>query len=529
MSIVLDSVEISDLEMIINGGFAPLTGFLSELSYQSVLDHSRLIDGTIWPVPIILTSINEHKIGDTIDLCLSDGTIVAKIIVESIFIIDTIDECQKVAGTTDPNHPYVQLVNKRKSNQAIGGNVIKIKDIKHYNYEDLRKTPAECRQLLSLHSVIVGFQTRNPLHRSHVELMVRSTQSVNGYLLLSPIVGPTQPGDIDADTRVRCYRHLLKYLPSNFCSLIVIPLAMRMLGPREALWHAIIRKNYGCTHFIVGRDHAGPSAVHSVTKEKFYKPLEAQQYTKLYENEIGIKIITSEEIVYLPDRQIYLPFNEVKSTDRIENISGTQLRQFLKTGQKIPDWFSYPEVINELQSTFNIKKGLCLYFIGLSGSGKTTLAHAIKERLHEKFSIPITFLDGDNVRTHLSSELGFSKNDRSINVRRIGYVASEIVKHGGLCICANIAPYQFDREYNRQLISQYGSYIEIFVNTPLEICESRDVKGLYKKAREGKIPLFTGISDPFESPINPEFIISYPSDIKTNIESIINYISPLLH
>jgi sulfate adenylyltransferase len=517
MHLILTPLEICDLEMILSGAFAPLTGFLNEVDYHAVMNSSRLANGSLWPVPIILSAPKDHTVtsGQEISLCLSDSTVVATMTVESIYTTQPETEGQLVAGTTDKNHPYTAIVQARRSHVAFGGLIKKVREIPHYNYRDLRMTPTECRHQLAPYPKVVAFQTRNPLHRCHVELMIRALRQVQAedptqptHLLLSPVVGLTQPGDVDADTRVRCYRHLLaNYLPRN-TTMIVLPLAMRMLGPREALWHALIRKNYGATHFIIGRDHAGPSLGHSQTGAKFYTPTQAQEYVRSFQAELGIQIITSSELVYVANRQLYLPPEEVLPGDEIWNISGTQLRKMLRSQQAVPNWFSFPEVLSELQATFVQKSGICVYFIGLSGAGKSTLAQAVLERIREVTSRPITVLDGDVVRQHLSMCLGFSRSDRSTNVRRIGFVASEIVRHGGMCLCANIAPYEEDRQFNRRLIEQYGTYLEVYVDTPLNVCEKRDVKGLYGKARRGEIAQFTGISDPFEPPSHADLVIT---------------------
>lgn len=525
MSITLSDVECCDLEMILNGAFSPLTGFLNEDDYHSVINTCRLTTGHVWPVPIVLRSNDmcQHNIHDDIKLLSKDGTILAILTVQSKFIIDIRDECIKVAGTDDVNHPYVKMLSQTGT-VGIGGPVRKVNDILHFNYTDLRVTPSDCRSLLQKYPRVIGFQTRNPLHRSHIELMLRSSRTVDAHILLSPVVGLTQPGDVDADTRVRCYRHFIKHLPENACTLVVIPLAMRMLGPREALWHALIRKNYGCSHFIIGRDHAGPSTRHSVTGNTFYGPFDAHDFVKSFKSDIDIDVVLSPEIVYVSNLQKYLSTDELQSSDQVVNISGTKFRHLLTTSQPIPDWFSFPEVIQELQRTFSRNKGICIYFIGLSGSGKSTLARAVIERLGEFKSLHTTLLDGDLVRQHLSYGLGFSRQDRSTNVRRIGYVASEIVKHGGICICSSVNPYDDDRLYNRRIVESYGTYIEVFVNTPLHICESRDVKGLYSKARSGEIKFFTGISDPFELPSSSDIIVSPDTPISQTVDLIVSKI-----
>lgn len=530
MNITLTNIELSDVEMILNMSFAPLNGFLNEDDYFSVISNCHLTNGQVWPIPIIL-SIDKNlfdniSIGDYINLQDDYEVIVAQLFVESKYSIDPILECISVAGTDDENHPYIKMVKNRRSNYIIGGSLKKITGINHYNYNDLRLTPIEIKDKFSKYSKIVGFQTRNPIHKSHFELMTRICKNFNAHLFFSPVVGPTQQEDIDPDTRVRCYRQLLKYFDISV-TLCVIPLAMRMLGPKEALLHALIRKNYGCTHFIIGRDHAGPSVCHSKTGEKFYAANKAQEFVKKFEQEIGIEIIYSPEIVYVKNRDLYLTVNELTQDDVITNISGTELRLMLKSGNEIPEWFSFPEVIMELRRTASWcnKVGLCVYLIGLSGSGKTSISRSFIEKLKEKIPVKaISLLDGDVIRKNLSKGLGFTKEDRSINVRRIGYVAYEIVKHGGICICSNIAPYEEDRKENRKLISSVGKYIEVFVNTPISICEERDPKGLYAKVRRGEIKNFTGIDDPFEIPTNSEIVITPELSIDEAGNKILEYI-----
>jgi sulfate adenylyltransferase len=354
---------------------------------------------------------------------------------------------------------------------------------------------------------VVAFQTRNPMHRAHQELTFRAAQLAEANLLIHPVVGLTKPGDIDHMTRVRCYERLLKRFPDQTTELSLLNLAMRMAGPREALWHAIIRKNHGCSHFIVGRDHAGPG--NDKAGEPFYGPYDAQELVAEYQEEVGITMVPFQMMVYVQDRAQYVAVDEIREDETVLNISGTELRRRLGEGLDIPEWFSYPEVVEELRRSYppRHKQGFTVFFTGLSGAGKSTLANALMVKLMEMGGRPVTLLDGDMVRKHLSSELGFSKEHRNINVTRIGYVASEITKNGGVAICAPIAPYSQTRRTVREMIDPLGGYIEIHVSTSLEVCEERDRKGLYALARAGKIKEFTGISDPYEAPENPEMRI----------------------
>ena len=510
---VLNERQICDLEMILNGGFAPLNCFLNRDDYESVLSSMRLNNGSLWPIPINL-DVNEEfsrKInpGDKLTLKDKEGFSIAIIDIEDIWNPDLKKECISVYGTTDNTHPGVDYLLNHSNPIYVGGKIRAISKPNHYDYKEIRHDPKSLKKKFKElgWSNIVAFQTRNPLHKAHVEMTLRAIDELDAKLLIHPVVGMTKPGDVDHYTRVRCYKHVLSKYPDDKAFLSLIPLAMRMAGPREALWHAIIRKNYGCSHFIVGRDHAGPGL--DSKGRPFYGPYDAQEILQKYEEEIGIKMVPFKFLVYLPNEDCYKQIDDIPEGTNYKTVSGTELRNLLDKGKEIPNWFTYNEVANELQKSHPpaSKRGFTVFFTGLSGSGKSTLANGLLVKLLQEGSRPVSLLDGDIVRTHLSSELGFSKEHRSINVRRIGYVASEITKNGGIAICAPIAPYEKDREYNRRLISKLGGYIEIHISTSLEKCEERDVKGLYKLAREGKLKEFTGISDPYENPSNAELVI----------------------
>lgn len=530
-SIVLNTRLQNDLELILNSGFAPLQGFMTQIEYCSVLDDMKLLDGSVFPLPINLyINVEQYEtIKNEKQITLKDeqGFSLAVMDVEDIYKPDLQNECQKAYGTTDDNHPYVKIVYERKSMHYVGGKVEKIELPRHYDFRDIRLTPVQTKQYFKDNNwdVVVGFQTRNPMHRSHYELTQYALRQAgeNAHLLLHPVVGMTQECDIEYHTRVRCYKEMIKYYNHDQVLLSLLPLSMRMAGPREAVMHAIIRKNYGCTHFVVGRDHAGPS-YKSKEGKFFYDPFEAQDLLISVRDQIGIKIITSKLIVYVKELQEYKPMNEVSKEHTVMNINGTQQRELLRTGQTIPEWFTFKGVSDILQKEISNKRvGRCYYFMGLSGSGKSASANALKERIHEcEPERTVTLLDADIIRQNLSKGLGFTREDRGTNVKRIGYIASEIVKHGGICIVANIAPYKEDRECNRKLISQYGEYFEIFVKTNIDVCEDRDVKGLYKLARAGKIKGFTGIDDPFEEPEQCEFILDGTNKIEDNINIIYN-------
>ena len=525
--LILTDRQLCDLEMIMSKAFYPLDGFIGEDDYYSVLDNMRLVNGSLWPIPIILDISKQFSkqvsINHKIILKDKEGFSLAEMKISDIWEPNKKIEAEKVYGTLDESHPGVDYLLNQTDSIYIGGSIKCIESIHHYDYQDLRHSPEVLKDKFNKlgWDKVIAFQTRNPLHKAHVEMTLRAINDFNAKLLIHPVVGMTKPGDVDYYTRVRCYNHILKKYPNNSALLSLIPLAMRMAGPKEALWHAIIRKNYGCTHIIIGRDHAGPG--NDNNGNPFYGPYDAQNIIERYEDEIKIKMIPFKFLVYLPETKTYCPVDEVPKGINYETVSGSELRKYLSEGKEIPEWFTYSEVANELRKSTPSKKnrGFTIFFTGLSGSGKSTLANGLLIKLLENGTRPVSLLDGDIVRTHLSSELGFSKEHRSINVRRIGYVASEITKNRGIAICAPIAPYRIDRKFNRGLISSLGGYIEIHVSTSLEKCEERDVKGLYKLAREGSLKEFTGVSDPYEKPNNPEMVIdssdTAPEELVDNI------------
>lgn len=505
--------QLCDIELLLNGGFSPLRSFLGELDYKSVVESMRLADGTVWPMPITLDVSSEFAstlaAGEPVALRDPEGVALAVLTVESVWQPDKKKEALGVFGSDDESHPGVSYLMNQAGTHYVGGTLKGLELPRHYDYKVLRDTPKELRAKFekSGWKKVVAFQTRNPLHRAHQELTFRAARQEEANLLIHPVVGLTKPGDIDHYSRVRCYEHVLEEYPEQTTMLSLLPLAMRMAGPREALWHAIIRKNYGCTHFIVGRDHAGPGK--DSQGNDFYGPYDAQECLKEHEETIGIKMVPFQMMVYVKERAEYLPVDEVEEGMTALQLSGTEVRRRLQEGLEIPDWFSYPKVVAELRKTRppRHKQGVTVFFTGLSGAGKSTLANALMVKLLESDDRPVSLLDGDVVRKHLSSELGFSKEHRNINILRIGYVASEITKNGGFAICAPIAPYAQTRQEVREMVEHYGGFIEIHVATPIVECEKRDRKGLYEKARKGIIKEFTGISDPYEEPNNPEIRI----------------------
>ena len=545
MELVLNKRLRCDLEMILNGGFSPIKGFLNKNDYHNVLKNMRLTDGSLWTMPITLPITSEEAkllqhqdkviLKDETGLPLAEMNISSA---DSIYPWSWQEEATAVFGTDDTNHPYTNILKTQWEEGKIyyvGGTIKQLKDIPKYDFEQYRLSPQETKQFFKDNgwTKVIGFQTRNPMHRSHYELTKYALNKAgsDAKVLIHPVVGVTQPGDVNYHTRVQCYIKLMNYYPENTAKLSLLPLSMRMAGPREAVWHAQIRKNYGCSHFVVGRDHAGPSFKKQDGND-FFGHYDAQDLLLKHADEIGIVPIISKLIVYATPKDggdsIYSPIDEINTDNyEIHKISGTMQRKMLANGEELPDWYTFPEVYKILKQEYKLphQKGLCLYFVGLSGSGKTTLAKFVENKIRELYpSKKITYLDGDIVRTHLSKGLGFTKSDRSLNVRRIGYVASLVVKHGGICITANIAPYLEDRKVNQELIRSEGNLVQIWVNTPLEECEKRDVKGLYKMARKGIIKEFTGISDPFEEPTESNLILDGTEDLEKLARQVVDYL-----
>ena len=512
-SLTLNDRQLCDIEMLLNGGFSPLQGFLDQADYDSVVAGNRLSDNTVWPIPITLDVTEEFSkelnAGDKIVLRDHEGIALGILNISDKWIPDREEEAEKVYGSSDIIHPAVYYLFNQSGKVYLGGEIAGLEYPRHYDYQSLRHTPVELRDQFENMgwTKVIAFQTRNPMHRAHKELVMRASREIGGNLLIHPVVGMTKPGDVDHYTRVRCYKKIMKRFPEDTAMLSLLPLSMRMGGPREALWHAIIRKNYGCTHLIVGRDHAGPG--NDSKGNPFYGPYDAQEMVEKYADEIGVEMVPFKLMVYVEEKSEYMPIDKIPEDMTQLNISGTELRRRLDKDIDIPEWFSYPDVVEELRQSHppKDKRGFTIFFTGLSGSGKSTIANALIVKLLEHGRRRVTLLDGDIVRINLSSELGFSKEHRDLNIQRIGFVASEITKNGGIAICAPIAPYENIRRKNRELISKAGSYIEVYVSTPLEVCEKRDVKGLYSKARQGLIKGFTGIDDPYEEPQNAEINI----------------------
>ena len=528
-SIQLAPRALCDLELLITGGFSPLNRFMGSRDYHSVLASMRLADGTLFPIPITLPIDEGTRLALDHDVVLRDqrNNMIAIMRVEERFRRDLDAECLAVAGTRDPAHPLVAEMANWGS-EAISGRLTGITLPRHVSFIDLRLSPDQVRSRLAAlgNRNVVAFQTRNPLHRAHEELTKRAGLEVRATLLLHPVVGLTKPGDIDVHTRVRCYRELTKhYFDQSRTMLSVLPLAMRMAGPREAIWHALIRRNYGASHFIVGRDHAGPGRDSS--GRPFYSPTAAQALAKSHERDLGVTILPYEEMVYREDTDQYVPASQAQGPG-VRRLSGTEVREhYLDAGHRLPDWFTRPHVARILQEMHvpRFRQGVCIWFTGLSGAGKTTIAEVLVEFLvaHGR---QVTLLDGDAVRTHLSRGLGFSRADRDANVLRIGFVAAEIVRHHGIAVCAAVSPYETTRQQVREMVGP-ERFVLVHVNTSLEVCKSRDVKGLYARAHRGEIKGVTGIDDPYETPSTPDLefdagqgdAIDYARDVVSALKS----------
>lgn len=505
-SLTLNERGLCDLELLAVGGFSPLQGFLGKADYERVVGEMRLANGTLWPLPVTLPVTPGNGVSEGKPLALRDvyGNLLAFLHVEEIYAYDKDAEAKGAYGSTDAKHPSVAHLSRQADHYAAGRLEV-LRTPPHYDFVDLRRTPQQLRDHFATlgWTKVVAFQTNTPLHRADEELTKRAAQQIGGGLLIHPVVGITKPGDVDHFTRVRCYRALVDndYEPGSVV-LSLLPLALRMAGPRDVLLHAIIRRNHGCTHFIVGRDHAGPGE--DSAGNPFYAPCAAQEAMGKHSKEIGMEMVDFKPMVYLPDENRYAPIDEVPAGTKTADLSSTQVREnYLAKGLPLPEWFSRPavaEILNETNPP-RFRQGLTLWFTGLSGSGKSTVAHALVERLAE-FGRNVSLLDGDEIRTHLSKGLGFSKEDRDININRVGYVAGLVAQHGGTTLCSVISPYRETRDNARK--ASKGNFVEIFCDTPIDVCEQRDVKGLYAKAHAGEIKGFTGVDDPYEVPLNPE-------------------------
>ena len=511
--ISLSERNMCDLEVLATGGFSPLQGFMVRSDYESVLDRMRLQSGVLWPVPICLdvsaARAETLEAGQSAALRDPEGFLLGVIHIEDLWPVDREKEAEQVFGTKDTSHPGVDYLFNKSGDYYIGGTIEVVSLPIHFDFKQMRLYPAEVRQAYEKlgWQRVVGFQTRNPIHRPQFEMTIKAMRQSRANLLIMPVVGMTRPGDFDHFIRVRCCRHVAEHYPSDTQVMTLLPLAMRLSGPRDALLDTIIARNYGCTHFIVGHDHASPGKDRNGSS--FYPAERSREVAAEFSEEIGVEIVPFEEMVYLPFEDEYRSKDQVPEGVETISLSGSDIRRRIREGRKIPEWATFPEVVAELQRAYPPpeRQGFTVFLTGLSGAGKSTIAKVLYSKFLERGDRPVTLLDGDIVRRNLSSELTFSKEHRNINVLRIGFVASEITKNRGVAICAPIAPYEVTRREIRSTIESYGGFIEVHVNTPIDECEKRDRKGMYAKARAGLISGFTGVDDPYEAPADPELRI----------------------
>ncbi|KAJ0123452.1 sulfate adenylyltransferase [Diaporthe amygdali] len=533
-ALVLTERQLCDLELILNGGFSPLEGFMNEKDYYGVVKENRLTNGILFSMPITLdvskSEIDELGLAPGKKITLRDfrdDRNLAILTIEDIYKPDKVLEATEVFGDNDPAHPAVKYLFNTAGEFYVGGKLEAVSRLQHYDFVDLRYTPAEIRSHFDKlgWSRVVAFQTRNPMHRAHRELTVRAARSHHANVLIHPVVGLTKPGDIDHFTRVRVYKALLPRYPNGMAVLGLLPLAMRMGGPREAIWHAIIRKNHGATHFIVGRDHAGPGK--NSKGVDFYGPYDAQYAVEKYRDELGIEVVPFQMMTYLPDSDEYAPVDTIPKDVRTLNISGTELRSRLRSGREIPEWFSYPEVVKVLRESHppRAQQGFTIFLTGYMNSGKDQIARALQVTLNQQGGRSVSMLLGETVRSELSSELGFSKEDRNKNIGRIAFVASELTRSGAAVIAAPIAPFEESRLHARELVEKYGDFYLVHVATPLEYCEKTDKRGIYKRARAGEVKGFTGVDDPYEAPAKPDLVVDAE---KQTVRSIVHQIVLML-
>ncbi|KAK3311426.1 uncharacterized protein B0T15DRAFT_521449 [Chaetomium strumarium] len=532
-ALVLSERQLCDLELLLNGGFSPLEGFMNEQDYNGVVKENRLASGALFSMPITLDVDQETidelslKAGARITLRdFRDDRNLAILTVEDVYKPDKALEAKEVFGG-DEEHPAIRYLFNTAKEFYVGGKLEAINRLQHYDFVELRYTPSELRAHFDKlgWTKVVAFQTRNPMHRAHRELTVRAARSHHANVLIHPVVGLTKPGDIDHFTRVRVYKALLPRYPNGMAVLGLLPLAMRMGGPREAIWHAIIRKNHGATHFIVGRDHAGPGK--NSKGVDFYGPYDAQHAVEKYRDELGIEVVPFQMMTYLPDTDEYAPVDQIPQGVRTLNISGTELRARLRSGREIPEWFSYPEVVKVLRESHppRSRQGFTVFLTGYQNSGKDQIARALQVTLNQQGGRSVSMLLGETVRHELSSELGFSREDRDKNIARIAFVASELTRSGAAVIAAPIAPFEQARKHARELVEKYGDFYLVHVATPLEYCEKTDKRGVYKRARAGEIKGFTGVDDPYEPPAKPDLVVDCE---KQSVRSIVHQIILLL-
>ncbi|KAK7053483.1 Sulfate adenylyltransferase [Paramarasmius palmivorus] len=534
--IILTERQLCDLELITNGGFSPLEGFMNEKDYTSVVDTLRLTNGTLFPIPITLDvsveDIDRLSIAPGKRIALRDprdDEALAIITIEDVYKPDRVNEAVKVLGADDPAHPSVAYLRNRVKEFYIGGPIQAIQPPVHFDYVPLRYTPTELRSHFKKMSwrKVVAFQTRNPMHRAHRELTIRAARQHQANVLIHPVVGLTKPGDVDHYTRVRVYEAIMAKYPNGMGHLALLPLAMRMAGPREAVWHAIIRKNYGATHFIVGRDHAGPGK-NSQGKD-FYGPYDAQELVSQYREELQITMVPFQQMTYVPSTDEYQPIDEVPSGTQTLDISGTELRRRLKTGAAIPDWFSYDAVVKSLRESYppRNKQGFVVFLSGLHNSGKDKIAKALQVAFNEQGGRSVSLLLGEDIQDRRPSEQPYTTEERRRNIERIAFVAAELARAGAAVIAAPVAADESSRKYARDTVTQSGgaggNFFLIHVATSLEYCEKTDRRGFYAQARKGDIKGVVGIDEPYEAPQKADLVVDPESQ---SLSEIVHTVAP---
>ncbi len=505
--------QLGDVELLLSGGYSPLTGFMNRKDYERVVAEGRLADGTYFPLPICLDVADElaRKLRSGDQLVLRDlfGVALAVLTVEDVWQPGLTREAEAVYGTDSPEHPGVAYLREKVHPWYLGGRLTGLERPAHYDFADLRLTPARVRGRIAAMGWqrVVAFETRHPMHRAQQELTQKVIADLDAGLLIHPTVGQTKTGDVEHFARVRCYQAVMGHYPTDRVQLSLLPFSTRLAGPREAGLLAIVHRNHGCTHFLVGRHHAGPPPMADGTR--FYPEGAALETLDEVASELGITPVASPRMVYVPSEGVYRPADEVAEGEPTESMTPAELAEKLERGEDIPERFSHPDVIAELRKARPPRsgQGFTVFCSGLPSAGKSTVAQVLMVRLLEIGGRPVTLLDGDIVRTHLSSELGFSREHRDLNIRRIGFVSSEITKNGGVAICAPIAPYDAVRREVREMIEPKGGFVLVHISTPVDVCEQRDRKGLYAKARAGLIKEFTGISDPYEVPVDAEVVV----------------------
>jgi len=477
----LDDTQLGDLELIISGAFAPLTGFMGAADLAAVAAHGTLADGTPWPVPVRLSVPAQAVPLDADHLVLQDQE-------GSPLAVLAISEWIPDGETT-----------------TLAGPVTALRAPEHGPFRGLRRYPADVRaELLDgaaaaapagrVPGAVLAYVTRRPLHRRHIGQLRHHADLLNARLLLLPLV--TGPAEVVTrpEALVRTVLAASRYLPAS--TLVVpVPLARRDAGPDADLRaSAIVAAAYGATHLLAADD----SGLHDGGRNGTLSLPDAP-----------ISVIREAEWAYDPIREVWRPLALIEPGAERGELTDDEVGALLDSGDPIPAWFTQEEIAAELRRARppRRERGLVVFFTGLSGSGKSTIARGLAEALAERGDRTVSLLDGDHVRQLLSAGLTFSRSDRDRNIARIGYVAAEVARHGGIAICAPIAPYAAARAAAREMVTQTGDFMLVYVATPVEVCAARDRKGLYAKARAGLIDAFTGVSDPYEEPRDADLVL----------------------